>query len=85
MLGDAALAEPILVVSSEFHVRRAMLCFRRQGFQKVSGLNAAGISAEANPGILAALRYGLWSNLTMHITICRELLAIFSYKLCGWV
>ena len=84
MLSAAVLNEPVLVVTSEFHVRRAMLCFRKQGFQRVAGLNAAGIGAEADPGLFAALRYGFWGNLITHIKMFRELTAILSYKLCGW-
>jgi len=85
MLGAAVLNAPVLVVTSEFHVRRAMLCFRKQGFQRVAGLDAAGIGAEADPGLFAALRYGFWGNLITHIKMFRELTAIFGYKLCGWV
>ncbi|MEI8062621.1 MAG: YdcF family protein [Verrucomicrobiota bacterium] len=83
LLGTATVREPVLVVTSGFHVRRAMLCFRKQGFESVAGLDAASISAEAYPGWFAYLRYSFWSNLTSQITITRELLAIFGYKLAG--
>ena len=83
LLGAAAVHAPTLVVTSGFHVRRAMLCFRKQGFDRVAGLDAASIDAEAYPGWLAFLRYRFWGNLSAHIAILRELLAIFSYKLCG--
>lgn len=83
LLGTAATREPVLVVTSGFHVRRAMLCFRKQGFERVTGLDAASISAEAYPGWFAYLRYRFWGNLTSQITITRELLAIFGYKLAG--
>ena len=83
LLGAAALREPVLVVTSGFHVRRAMMCFRKQGFERVAGLDAAGIDAEADPGWFAYLRYKFWGNLSSTITIIRELSAIFGYKLCG--
>ena len=83
LVGAAAVHEPILVVTSGFHVRRAMLCFRKQGFDRVAGLDAASIDAEAYPGWFAYLRYVFWGNLSAHITIIRELSAIFGYKLAG--
>ena len=83
LLGTAAIHQPILVVTSEFHVRRAMMCFRKQGFEHVAGLDAAGISAEAYPGLFAFLRYRFWGNLHSQITVIRELSATFGYKLAG--
>ena len=83
LLGAAVLREPVLVVTSGFHVRRATMCFHKQGFERVAGLDAASIDAEADPGWFAYLRYIFWGNLSSQITIFRELLAIFGYKLCG--
>ena len=83
LLGAAAVREPVLVVTSGFHVRRAMMCFRKQGFEHVAGLDAASIGAEAYPGWFAYLRYTFWGNLSSQITIIRELSAIFGYKLAG--
>ena len=85
MLDPAALHEPILVVTSGFHVRRALLCFRKQGFERVAGLNAASIAAEADSGWLTYLRYTVWGNLIATIGVLRELSALLTYKLCGWV
>ena len=85
MLGSAALPEQILVVTSGFHMRRALLCFRKQGFQQVAILRAAGIDAEADPGWLTYLRYKIWANLIATIDVLRELSALLTYKLCGWV
>ena len=85
MLSPAALPEQILVVTSGFHMRRALLCFRKQGFQQVAILGAAGIDAEADPGWLTYLRYKIWANLIATIDVLRELSALLTYKLCGWV
>ena len=85
MLGPAAMPDPILVVTSGFHMRRALLCFRKQGFTQVAVLNAAGIDAEADPGWLAYLRYKVWANLVATTEILRELTAITVYKLHGWL
>ena len=84
LIGAAALQDPLVVVTSGFHVRRAMLCFRKQGFARVAGLDAASIGAEADPGWFAFLRYRFWSHLRSQIAIIRELSAIVGYKVCGW-
>ena len=85
LLGPAALQDPILVVTSGFHMRRALLCFHKQGFTQVAGLNAAGIDAEADPGWLAYLRYSIWANLTATTGILRELTALTVYQLHDWL
>ena len=85
MLDASALREPILVISSEYHLRRAMLCFRKQGFTNVSALDAASIGAEAEMGPWAWLRYGIWKNPATEATIARELLALLTYKFRGWI
>jgi uncharacterized SAM-binding protein YcdF (DUF218 family) len=46
MLGERALDDPILVVTSSYHVRRAVLCFRKEGFTNVGGLPAFNVAAE---------------------------------------
>ena len=83
LLGEKALSEPILVVTSEYHLRRAVMSFRKAGFTQVAGLNAAGVDTEADPGAWAWLRYGLWGNLVAEIKIQRELLGIAAGKLTG--
>jgi len=85
LLGDAALREPVVIVTSEFHMRRALLCFRKQGFVNVAGLNAASVGAEADPGAWAGLRYGVWGNLQAEVTVTRELMALLASKLRGWI
>ena len=84
LLGDEALPEPLVLVSSEFHLRRAVLAFRRVGFANVRGLQADDVGAEAEFRF-ANLRYGIWGNFAREAVIMRELIALLFYKLCGWV
>jgi uncharacterized SAM-binding protein YcdF (DUF218 family) len=85
LLGESARQEPLVVVTSGYHVRRAVLAFRAAGFTNVRGLHAASIEAEADFGLFAWLRYGLWNNLACEADIMRELIALAFYKLRGWV
>jgi len=85
MLDASAIHEPILVISSEYHLRRAMLCFRKEGFTRVSALDASGIGAEAEMGPWSWLRYGIWNNAGNEARIIREFLALLTYKLRGWI
>ncbi len=72
MLGPEALDQPILIVTSGYHMRRAVLCFRKLGFTNVSGLLASEIGAEAEIGPWGWLRYGAWSHLERGIRVSRE-------------
>ena len=85
LLGADAVHQPVLVVTSGFHMRRALLCFRKQGYDRLAVLGATGIDAEADPGWGAYLRYRVWSNLEATLDMLREFLALVGYKLCGWV
>lgn len=84
-LGDAALREPLLIVTSPSHGRRSLLCFRRAGFERVACAvtRSAGVEAELGRGL--AVRYGFWRNLEMHVRYGRELTALAVYKLRGWI
>lgn len=84
LLGDEALRQPLVVVSSEFHLHRAVLAFQRVGFANVRGLYAGDIGAEAEFRF-ANVRYGIWNNFAREAVIMRELSALLVYKLCGWV
>jgi uncharacterized SAM-binding protein YcdF (DUF218 family) len=83
MLPPEALGEPVVLISSEFHLRRAVLIFRKAGFTNVAAINAGSIGAEAWPGPLALLRYGVWNNTATNVKIFRELIALLTHKLCG--
>jgi len=85
LLGEQACQQPLVVVTSGFHVRRAVLAFRKAGFNRVRGLHAAAVDVEADLGWFTGLRYGLWKNWASEAELMRELLAFAAYKLRGWV
>lgn len=76
---------PVALVTSPYHVRRALLCFRKAGFTRVTGLPSSEVSAEADMGNGLAFRYGFWSNLTATIEVLRELTALALYAARGWL
>ena len=84
LLGETARRRPLVVVTSGYHLRRAILAFRAVGFTDVAGLNAVSIGAEADFGMFTWLRYGLWNNLAREAEIVRELIALGWYKFRGW-
>ncbi len=81
LLGDAAKAEPVLVVTSHLHMRRALLCFKKAGFTNVTGLVADEHWAEAESGPGAWFRYGVWSNGANTFQVLRELVAVMVCQL----
>lgn len=85
LLGEARRHEPLVVVTSGFHVRRAVLAFRKAGFTHVRGLHATSADVEADLGWFTGLRYGIWKNWAGQIDFVRELLALAVYKLRGWI
>jgi uncharacterized SAM-binding protein YcdF (DUF218 family) len=85
MVGEESLGERVLLVTSPTHVRRAYLCFRREGFRNLGVRAAHGTGAEADPGSGILLRYGLWSNLELQVEIARELAALLWYRAKGWI
>jgi uncharacterized SAM-binding protein YcdF (DUF218 family) len=85
LLGHEALEQPILIVTSEYHMRRAVSCFRELGFTQVSGLLASETGAEAEVGPWRCLRYDMWAHLEQETRILRELVALEAYKLEGWI
>jgi uncharacterized SAM-binding protein YcdF (DUF218 family) len=85
LLGPEALDQPILIVTSGYHMRRAVDCFRKAGFTRVSGLLASEIGAEAEIGPWGWLRYGVWAHLEREIRVSRELAALATYKIEGWI
>jgi uncharacterized SAM-binding protein YcdF (DUF218 family) len=85
LLGHAALAEPLLVVTSPSHARRSLLCFRKAGFRNAACLPAVITEAEANAGRRTLERYRFWSALAAEAQFTRELCALAYYKLRGWI
>ncbi|MFH1183692.1 MAG: YdcF family protein [Chloroflexota bacterium] len=87
LLGPAELDAPVLVVTSPYHVRRSLLCFRKVGFTRVSGAATLGIGAEADLSLAGPLdlRYTFWANLQAEVEWARECLAMLYYRLRGWI
>jgi uncharacterized SAM-binding protein YcdF (DUF218 family) len=85
LLGPEARDQPILIITSGYHMRRAVLCFRNLGFTNVSGLLASDIGAEPEIGPWGWLRYGAWANLERGIRVSRELAALAAYKFEDWI
>jgi uncharacterized SAM-binding protein YcdF (DUF218 family) len=77
-------AERVLLVTSEYHLRRSLLAFRKAGLE-VAGEPAGAVAAEADMGGFTGLRYRFWHNLANSITLARELTALLAYRLRGWV
>lgn len=84
LLGPAALAQPVRLVTSPTHIRRSLLCFRKAGFQNVTALAAANTGAEADIGSNGLLRYAFWYNLQIEVDCVRECIALLIYKIRGW-
>ena len=85
MLGAGALAEPLVIVTSPSHMRRAFLCFRKQGFRNVTCLPAEDTFYEVDIGGWGFFRYTFWYRLGSQAEIARELVAMTVYKLRGWI
>jgi uncharacterized SAM-binding protein YcdF (DUF218 family) len=85
MLGDAGLEQPVWIVTSGAHMRRALLCFQRQGFSSVHGLTARVTGAEGDIGPGAFWRYGVWSHLESQVEMLREWTALAYYWRRGWI
>ncbi len=99
IIGNEKIKEPIIIVTSPYHMRRAYLCFKKAGFNVVGCLPANSTGSEADyekaeiawsgfsslGSMVGSLRYGLWSNMTAQVWMSRELLGIMIYKLRGWI
>ena len=85
MLADDALAQPLLLVTSPSHMRRALLCFRKQGFTHMTPLPAYDITSQIDLGPWIFFRYTFWARLEWQARIARELTALVVYKLRGWI
>jgi len=85
LLGDGALDEPLMLVTSPYHARRSLWCFRKAGFTQVACEAALATSAEADMGKHLFARYGFWNMLETQLRYTRELVAMAYYKLRGWI
>jgi uncharacterized SAM-binding protein YcdF (DUF218 family) len=95
------LNQPITLVTSPEHMKRAVLAFRKCGFTKVSGLPTFEYSLDAdltfrdsdlkgNPiappiGNNLQVRYQFWNHLKYEVIVLREYFALSYYKLRGWI
>ena len=91
----------VCVVSSPEHIRRSVLAFRKAGFTRVDGVPAFASEVKANfffdeqrlggrrwvpdIGKNLAVRYTFWTQLKYEELVIRETLALFYYKLNGWI
>lgn len=91
----------ILLITSPEHLYRAVLTFRKAGFEKVDGLPAFASDIESDisfsskklggrrwvpdVGESITLRYQFWTQLQYEILIAREYMAIGYYWLMGWI
>jgi uncharacterized SAM-binding protein YcdF (DUF218 family) len=74
----------ILLVTSEFHIRRSLLAFRKAGLD-VGAEVVDTLAPEAGMGAFTGVRYYFWYNLTNSIVLARELTAMVAYRLRGWI
>jgi uncharacterized SAM-binding protein YcdF (DUF218 family) len=85
LLGAKKLEVPVVIVTASSHLRRALLCFRHEGFRHVSGFAAFSGEVEADLGPHTAWRYGFWGNLETCLKVLRELMALAQYRVKGWI
>jgi len=85
LLGDDALKMPVAIVTSPSHIRRAVMCFRKAGFERAYSCRADSVSAEADFGDHTNWRYGFWGNLEALVRYTREAVAIGYYKVRDWM
>ena len=75
----------LMLVTSEYHLKRALKTFRKAGFEKVTGMPALSRDVDTNLGPLVGLRYNFWNNLEAYGMLARECTAMTVYKLKGWM
>jgi uncharacterized SAM-binding protein YcdF (DUF218 family) len=93
--------QPLVLITSPEHLYRAVLAFRKAGFDDVTGQPASEAMLETdlrfddnllggNTGVVdvggsVPLRYRFWDYLEYEVIVAREYLAIAYYKLKGWI
>jgi uncharacterized SAM-binding protein YcdF (DUF218 family) len=85
MLPPDAVNEPILIVTSAYHIKRAVLCFRKLGFTRLANCPAVDVGPEVTSGSHILMRYSFWANLEAQIQIVRECCALVFYRIQGWI
>lgn len=101
IVADEGLKGPMVVVTSPEHVYRSVKCFRKVGLANVSGLPTIDVELETDlriegkrlggktyfpdSGKSISLRYKFWEYLKVEINVSRELIALFYYKIQGWI
>lgn len=91
----------ILLVTSPEHMLRAILTFEKVGFRKTDGMPAFENVLEGDLSFIGKnlggrgwlwdignnikIRYEFWIQMNYELLVIRESLAIFYYKLQGWV
>ena len=73
----------VLIVSSGYHLRRAVGCFRKAGVKQATGLTPTPTPDEYDLGPNVSLRYRFWNNAHMMVISAREACAILLYRLRG--
>jgi len=95
------LKQPITLVTSPEHMKRAVLAFRKCGFTTVSGLPTFEHSLEMDLtfndsdlkgnkyvppiGNNLQVRYQFWTHLKLEIITLREYFGLTYYKIRGWI
>ena len=101
LLPEGVNYAPMVIVSSPEHIYRAVKCFRKVGFEQVSGLPTTDVELETDlrvegiklgskeyipdSGKSISLRYKFWDYLKIEINVAREYVAITYYWLQGWI
>jgi uncharacterized SAM-binding protein YcdF (DUF218 family) len=101
MMGAGSARMPILLVSSPDHLRRAVLTFRKVGFNHVGSYAALNtydegeysLDPEAVDDTLSipsvennlVVRYKLWAQLELCVGSLRELVALAYYRVKEWI
>jgi uncharacterized SAM-binding protein YcdF (DUF218 family) len=91
----------VLVVTSPYHMLRAVSAFEKLGFKSVGGYPAyekanqkestfspaktGGYKYVPNIDKQAGIRYSLWAGLQKEILVLREYSALAYYRLKGWI
>lgn len=98
---QAELNRPVTLVTSPEHMKRAILVFRKCGFNSVSGYATFGSSIHTDMafndsdlkgnkyvpsiGNNLQVRYQFWTQLKLEVLVIREYFGLTYYKLRGWI